>query len=327
MCTFNGARFVGDQLASLDSQRRLPDELVVADDGSEDGTVELIRDFARAAPFPVRIDRNPARLGSTRNFEQVIRRADGDVIALSDQDDVWLPRKLEAFEARFASATRPGLVFGDALLVDEELHPLGSTTWQRRGFSAPSPGPWDQGAAFETLLAQRVVTGAAMAFRREYIPLVVPFPEVVTASSGWLIHDSWIAMLVAAVAPVAVVPEPVILYRQHREQQIGIPGGQPAHHPFSWSARLAAVRSVRGALPGEIRRMAVISERLREHDTTFDAARSLGHLEDRNVHFTARSTMPIARRARVSSAIGELRSGRYGRHSNGWRSALTDVIV
>src|SRR5258706_6945784 len=89
MCTCNGAAYLADQLESIAAQSRLPDELVVRDDASVDDTPAVIQAFAARAPFPVRFERNADRLGSTRNFDGAIAACTGDLIALSDQDDVW----------------------------------------------------------------------------------------------------------------------------------------------------------------------------------------------------------------------------------------------
>ena len=89
MCTYNGARFLGAQLASVAAQARAPDELVVCDDRSTDETARVVEEFAAAAPFRVRLHVNERNLGTTRNFERAVSLCEGDLIALSDQDDVW----------------------------------------------------------------------------------------------------------------------------------------------------------------------------------------------------------------------------------------------
>ncbi len=88
MCTYNGARFLPEQLASFAAQERLPDELVVCDDGSTDATMEILQDFAATALFEVRVERNPQNLGFVRNFEKTLSLCTGDIVFLSDQDDV-----------------------------------------------------------------------------------------------------------------------------------------------------------------------------------------------------------------------------------------------
>src|SRR5581483_2986961 len=121
MATFNGAAHLPRQLRSLAAQERLPDELVVSDDGSTDQTATILHGFAEQAPFPVRLLTNDRPLGSTANFEVAIAAATGDIIAPCDQDDVWYPEKLKRIEAAFDATPRPSLVFSDADVVDEQL--------------------------------------------------------------------------------------------------------------------------------------------------------------------------------------------------------------
>jgi glycosyltransferase involved in cell wall biosynthesis len=94
MCTYNGEAYIAEQLESFVKQTYLPSELVVCDDRSQDGTIPIVQDFARTAPFPVRIQVNQATLGVRKNFERAITLCTGDLIALSDQDDVWQREKL-----------------------------------------------------------------------------------------------------------------------------------------------------------------------------------------------------------------------------------------
>src|SRR5262249_10160572 len=95
LCTYNGAKYLSSQLESYLAQTCLPDEVVVCDDCSQDETVTILNDFAIRAPFPVRILVNDQNLGSTKNFEKSISLCSGEIIFLSDQDDVWMPNKIE----------------------------------------------------------------------------------------------------------------------------------------------------------------------------------------------------------------------------------------
>src|SRR6478609_12105203 len=95
MATYNGAKFLQAQLDSLAAQTQLPDELVVGDDGSSDDTLAILEAFAASAPFPVRVDRNETRPDYGDNFMRTALRCTGDYIAFCDQDDVWLPEKIE----------------------------------------------------------------------------------------------------------------------------------------------------------------------------------------------------------------------------------------
>jgi glycosyltransferase involved in cell wall biosynthesis len=101
LAAYNGARYLQEQLDSLAAQRRLPDELVVVDDASSDGTVGILERFRATAPFEVKVHRNTANLGYSANFEVAISRCTGDIIFMSDQDDVWFPEKIEAVAGCF----------------------------------------------------------------------------------------------------------------------------------------------------------------------------------------------------------------------------------
>ena len=121
LCTYNGTRYLKDQIDSIASQTRVPHELVVCDDCSSDDTVKILEAFASRAPFPVRLSVNPTNLGSTKNFAQAIALCRGDIIALCDQDDVWHPAKLERLASVFAvDGCRPGGVILRCFLPDHD---------------------------------------------------------------------------------------------------------------------------------------------------------------------------------------------------------------
>src|SRR5690349_20095217 len=124
MCTYNGARFLPEQLESIAAQTRLPGELVVCDDRSTDESAEIVRDFARRSPFSVRLEINQENLGSTKNFEKAIGLCQGEIIALADQDDVWHGQKLSCLAGVLENDDRIGAVFSDAELIEENSRPL-----------------------------------------------------------------------------------------------------------------------------------------------------------------------------------------------------------
>ena len=216
MCTYNGEKYLGEQLESLLRQQRLPDELVVADDRSTDGTVALLLQFAATAPFPVRVVENPQNLGFSRNFAQCIALCQGDVIALADQDDVWYPEKLSRLEAIFEAEPGAEGVFSDGDILDQHSRPLHRTMWRSFLF-----GPGDQrrfrtGHAVDVLLRRNVVTGMAFAVRRSARDLLPDMP------ASWM-HDGWLAMLIAIRSGLSACPERLVGYRLHREQFAGTP--------------------------------------------------------------------------------------------------------
>ena len=315
MCTYNGARFVAEQLASVAAQTRPPDELVVCDDGSRDETRALVEEFAGRAPFPVRLFVNERNLGSTRNFGRAVSLCTGDLIALADQDDVWLPAKLERLEARFAARESVGLVFTEAELVDERLRPTGRRLWELVGFGPREQRMVRRGRAADLLLPGWHVTGATMAFRARFRELVLEIPDDLP-----VIHDGWIALLVASVAEVDFVAEPLIRYRQHAAQQVGAKEKPGPRGGVAGAAR-------RANSYGDLIRIAERAcERLSERGGE-GARGAMRGLDARLRHLRARAGLPAGKLARVPPVLKELLALRYHQYSNGARSALKDLLV
>jgi glycosyltransferase involved in cell wall biosynthesis len=224
MCTYNGALYLRAQLDSIAAQTRPPDELVVCDDGSTDATLAILEGFAAAAPFPVRIHVNPTQLGAPKNFERAIGLATGGIIALADQDDVWYPHKLERLEQEFGRSERIGLVFSDADVVDEHLRPAGYRLGQALRAFERNRRLIARGRLFEALVRANLVTGCTAAFRSDYKDLVIPLPSACA-------HDSWAALVIAAVADVARIDAALLAYRQHAGNQSGLARYREKHAP------------------------------------------------------------------------------------------------
>lgn len=312
MCTYNGASYLGEQLASIAAQTRLPDRMVVVDDGSADETVSIIERFAREAPFPVQVEVNAHNLGYAKNFERAIRLAEGDLIALSDQDDVWQRDKLRALAAAFQGSPGVGFVFSDAEVVDAGLRPIGYRLWEAMRFPVEKQQQVGDGRAFELLLKRNVVTGATMAFRGVWKDLVLPIDPC-------SVHDAWIALLISAVAEqVGMVPDPLIKYRQHSASQIGIRNGN------LWAQVLTA-KQMGMTLPGELARLRSALQRLQEYGGV--TAERLELLQQTINHLAVRSSLPDWRLLRIRPICREILTGRYRQCANGLPSAVRDMIV
>jgi glycosyltransferase involved in cell wall biosynthesis len=321
MCTYNGARYLPEQLESLALQTRLPDELVICDDNSTDQTVSILSAFAASASFPIVVKVNKQNLGSTKNFEQVIALCQGDIMALCDQDDVWLPGKLERFVAEFSRAPAVGLVFTDGDVVDENLQPAGYSIWQKLGFVAKEQERLRRGQGFDALLQGATVTGATAAFGSRFKPLVLPFPTNLP-----IIHDAWISMLVAAVADVLPVADRLIKYRQHGSQQVGaLERNRPRRPRFPAEAREALGRP--NPYPEMLAIARAVHQRLMDHRQEFDSHKVLRSLEAKILHLSVRARLPLAKRSRAPRVVRELLTGRYHRYSNGLRSAVKDLFA
>jgi len=315
MCTYNGAEFLPAQLESIIRQSRQPDEIVICDDGSTDETQMLLQQFANNPR--VRININETNLGTVKNFEQGVSLCTGDVIALSDQDDVWREDKLELIDAAFARNPKAGLVFSDAEIVDEDLNATGRRMWDEVGFAAHKQKLVAHGRALDVLITGWTVTGATMAFRSEYKRLALPIPTNIQ-----MIHDGWIALAVASVADVITIDEPLIKYRQHARQQIGAPT-RPAKPP-----RPSALEALKQTNPAtELHQiLETLEQRLLDHRNEFDCRKALAFAGDYSRHLDARANLPERRLNRVPTILRELLTWRYHEYANGFKSAAKDLV-
>lgn len=214
LATYNGAVYLKQQLDSLAAQTRMPDELVISDDRSTDRTLEVIEEFAATAGFPVRLSVNESNLGTAKNFEKAISLCRGDVILLSDQDDVWHSDKLESIERIFEAKPQLSLVFSNAELVDETLRPFDETLFDWLHFDGQKQRLVKSGRALDVQLRENLVCGCTVAFRANLKELVLPIP-----AEGPLVHDGWIVLLIAAAGEIDFINRPLLKYRQHSAQQ------------------------------------------------------------------------------------------------------------
>lgn len=211
MATYNGSQYLLEQLESIAHQTQLPDELIVCDDKSSDNTIEILQRFAETAPFIVKIVQNPINLGFIKNFENAIGRCNGDLVFLSDQDDLWDSTKVEKFLIQATNLTNvPALLFSDATLIDKSGKKLGKTL--RHALKIP-----EIIVTFDELIYRNLVTGATCAMNRKLLNKIegVHFPTTVP-------HDYSLALLARSVGVIKSIDTPLIYYRIHDNNQIGV---------------------------------------------------------------------------------------------------------
>jgi glycosyltransferase involved in cell wall biosynthesis len=203
MATYNGQRYLAEQLRSLAEQTLLPDELVVCDDGSIDSTADMLKRFAATAPFPVRFIPNERRLGYAGNFMKAAGLCTAKYIAFCDQDDVWLREKL-AVAQRYIAETQCALFQHGFQLIDGsgDLIAGGSVHWGLQG-----------GPRFGT------THGMTQIFDRSLLS-VAPLREISldhTLGEGWLTHDQWTMFIGSLTGRVVTVKDILVHYRQHNQ--------------------------------------------------------------------------------------------------------------
>ncbi|HLK31621.1 MAG TPA: glycosyltransferase family 2 protein [Terriglobales bacterium] len=312
MCTYNGSRYVAEQLQSIAEQTTPPEEMVICDDHSSDRTAEVLQEFATHAKFRVRLIANPVTLGCAANFEQSIHLCGGEIIALADQDDVWRPGKLAAIINAFAHQPKAAYVFTDGDIIDECGQPLGFSLWQTVGVEARQFAPARQTAL---LLRRNLVTGAAMAFRRWLLDIVLPIP------AAWK-HDYWIALLGSTFSFGVPLAERLLLYRRHLRQEIGC--GRVSLVPrVRASLEIEADYRVKAERLAELRARALARSRLYPCEYS-----RLQMIAEKEVHLWSRAAIRSERGgARITRLLREAASGRYKKFSSSWSSVVRDLIA
>lgn len=236
LATWNGERFLRDQLESLLTQTNPPHELVVSDDGSTDRTLEILEEFRAKAPFAVSIHTNEKRVGYAENFLQAAAMCSGDFIAFCDQDDVWFKSKL-ARSAEFLDASGALLLIHRSAVVTEDLVPTRRREPAfRRSFTAAASEfhPW------------MLAPGNAMIFSRTVLD--VDFsqrPRGLGRNGAQMTHDEWIYFIATALGSTRFASEVLLHYRQHGANVFGAPGrARPRYSGAPEDYRFLAERAI-----------------------------------------------------------------------------------
>lgn len=197
MATYNGHRWISTQLESILKQLGPDDEVVIVDDSSKDDTLEIVRSFGDKR---IRIFENATNLGVDRTFERAIGLANGETVFLSDQDDLWLPTKVE--RVMHVLDTEPGttLVLSDALIIDAAGASAGDTYFESRGRFIPG--------VIASILKSKFL-GCAIAFRSRIRDKILPFPHPLPG------HDMWIGTVNELYGRTHFISEPLMCYRRH----------------------------------------------------------------------------------------------------------------
>lgn len=211
LATFNGDKYIKRQIDSILQQLGAEDELIISDDGSTDKTLHILNDIidSRICILPFKKFNS-----AIRNFEYILTRAKGDIIFLSDQDDIWLPGKLDKM---LFALMQTDLVLSDCIVVDQNDNIIHNSFFKHR---QSKPGFWVN-------LWKNSYMGCCMAFRREVLMYTLPFPKNIH------MHDWWIGLMVEYNGKVLFLHEPLLKYVRHGENVS--PTGQGKH---SWSKRL-----------------------------------------------------------------------------------------
>ncbi len=224
LAAYKGEKYISEQLESILSQLGESDEVIVSDDLPGGETEKIVRDFQK----------NDSRVkyicgkgeGVIKNFENAIKACTGDYIFLSDQDDVWLPDKVETVKKELLSGA--DLVLHNAMVTDENLS-VTDTSFFKSHSSKPG---------FKENLIRNSYMGCSMAFSQNLVSSILPFPENLP------MHDQWIGLIAEKTANVKFIEKPLILYRRHSSNVSG--GKTSLKQKIMW--RLTIAREIKKRL-------------------------------------------------------------------------------
>ncbi|NBB31405.1 glycosyltransferase family 2 protein [Cellulophaga sp. BC115SP] len=320
LCTYNGAKYLGEQLESILNQTRSVNEIVICDDRSTDATADIVKAFQDKAPFPIYFYRNDSQLGSTKNFEKCLQLCQGDIIFLCDQDDYWMPEKVEKLVDYLEKNPQQQMVFSDAGMMDEKSERIAGNIWQEVMFDDNMQKIWQAGGAAQILYKGYVVTGATVALRKSALSKMLPFPTSVKD----LIHDAWMSISLALKNQIGFVNEELILYRRHSAQQVGFGGGGEA---VSFKQRFSRPRAEK-LLPiqEELYRLESTLALLKQHYPEVPASQ-FAKLESHRDFVKFRLELPENRLLRIFPVTLKFLTGKYyDPQKHWWKTLLGDII-
>ncbi|EOH92728.1 hypothetical protein UAW_02767 [Enterococcus haemoperoxidus ATCC BAA-382] len=197
IATYNGEKYLEEQLDSILPQMDSCDELIISDDGSKDTTLDIIKRYI-AQDHRIKFFRGPGK-GVIANFEFAINQSQGEFIFLADQDDVWLPEKVQTTLDFFAAQPKIDLVISDLVIVNEHLEVIEPSYFEYRKVRL----------GFLHNIVKNKYIGAGMAFRSRLKTRILPIPAKVP------MHDMWIGLIAAYRNKSALIPQKLTLYRRH----------------------------------------------------------------------------------------------------------------
>ena len=228
ICTYNGERYIQEQLKSIIRQTVLPNEIILCDDCSNDRTVEYAKEILEVSGIEYKIIINEVNIGFVKNFEKAINHTHGDIIFLSDQDDVWLENKIEKIISYFNDSSIL-LVHHNCILTDAKLQTELHSYWKCVNINVAQFNEM----VYDSLLISNCVQGSACAFRRVLFDMSAPFPERAC-------HDEWMALVAMCKGRMYAVESPLMQYRQWGKNTIGAEAVGPVEKVLKYMFNLQA---------------------------------------------------------------------------------------
>jgi len=258
---YNGSAYLKEQINSLLAQRDLSFEIISRDDGSQDDSPTILKEFSNRNPRISVLQDNKGNLGVAGNFGLLMHAATQtpcEYIASSDQDDVWCENKLAEQYALMREMEKqypekPVLVHSDLEVVDFNLNCIDASFMRYRGIRNEPNHP------VKVLLATNFVTGSTVLVNRRLLGMALPFPKEA------IIHDWWLALCAAVFGHIAYIDKPLVKYRQHANNEIGAKSLKAFMNPFktNWHRQWLKGRDI---LSDSLHQAQALYHRVKEHD-------------------------------------------------------------
>lgn len=210
LATYNGEKYLKEQLDSILNQTYSNFRLIISDDCSNDNTKQILEEY-KQKDDRIEVYYQNENLGYIKNFEFLLGKVENKFYALSDQDDIWLSEKLEKYIENMKN-NNSDLVFGDLIVVDENGQEINKSFWKLKGFSKKIK----KDKNYKGLQLNNYITGCTILSKKEFLKYILPLPE-----AKYIIHDYWIAIVVSAKGKISHIDKPYIKYRQHSNNQVG----------------------------------------------------------------------------------------------------------
>ena len=209
MATYNGEKYVREQIESICGQTLRPDKIIIVDDGSSDKTIEIIKALQVTSPVEIELHVNKNNMGVIKTFDKALSLCDADYIALADQDDVWLSNKLDALLQVMKDIEQdiidvPCLVYSDLNVVGADLKMQNESH-----LSITNVDQIDLGKPIRLLIERNHAPGCSMLINNSLKEMALPIPL------GCRMHDYWLSIIAGAVGRMSCCKEPLMLFRRH----------------------------------------------------------------------------------------------------------------
>ncbi len=203
LCTYNGQEHLHEQLESVINQTHRPIEIIVSDDASTDLTLQILNNYQRHYDF-IKVYQNPTNIGFNKNFEKALGYCNSELIAICDQDDIWLPEKLQL---QLEALSDHQLVYHDSEFVNHQGLSLGISMSDKFNLY--------KGGDPQVFLFNNCVSGHSVLFRKSLLKQALPFPKE-------FYYDQWIAFIATSNGTIEALPQRLVKYRQHQNNATDI---------------------------------------------------------------------------------------------------------